>query len=65
GVSGTVWDGSRFSSAGGRITSSIDSMWNTPHNRRQIMSSRQSLFEGLRTDVAEMAVTPGPVVERF
>lgn len=36
-----------------------------PHARRQILSSRRGLFEGLRTDAAEMAVAPGPVIEDF
>lgn len=34
-----------------------------PHGRRQILSSRRGLFEGLRTDTAEMIVALGPVVE--
>lgn len=29
------------------------------------MSSRRGLFEGLRTDAAEMTVASGPVVEHF
>lgn len=29
------------------------------------MSSRRGLFEGLRTDTAEMTVASGPVVEHF
>lgn len=33
--------------------------------RRHILSSRRGLFKGLRTDVPEMAVAPGPVVEHF
>ncbi|EDT8850862.1 hypothetical protein XZ53_004279 [Salmonella enterica subsp. enterica] len=36
-----------------------------PHARRQILSSRLGLFEGLRTDAAEVTVAPGPVVEHF
>ncbi len=37
----------------------------TPHACRQILSSRRGLFEGLRTDAAEVTVAPGPVVEHF
>ncbi len=36
-----------------------------PHKRRHILSSQRGLFEGLRTDAAEMTVAPGPVVEHF
>ncbi len=36
-----------------------------PHACRPIQSSQRSLFEGLRTDAAEMTVAPGPVVEHF
>ena len=36
-----------------------------PHACRQILFSRRGLFEGHRTDAAEMIVVPGPVVEHF
>ncbi|CAI0931300.1 Uncharacterised protein [Serratia liquefaciens] len=37
----------------------------SPHARRQILSSRRGLFKGLRTDTTEMTVAPGPVIEDF
>jgi hypothetical protein len=36
-----------------------------PHVRRRFLSSRRGLFEDLRTDATEVAVTAGPVVEHF
>jgi hypothetical protein len=36
-----------------------------PHDNRHFLSSRRSLFKGLRTDATEMAVPPSPVVEDF
>lgn len=36
-----------------------------PRDRRHFLSSRRGLFKIFRTETAEMAVAPGPVVEHF
>ena len=47
------------------LTDTSESFMDYPHNSGQILSSRRGLFEGLRTDAAEVTVAPGPVVEHF